>query len=84
MEIRRQRVKQLRANFEWEWHVDKLFGNINAKKQYLWRAIDQRGEVFCAIVRKRRNNRKAPKFFRNRAKILSKAEEIVTDRFASY
>ena len=33
------------------WHLDKVYLSINGKQQYLWRAVDQDGEVldcWCA------------------------------------
>ena len=44
-EIRRRRVQQLRAFSRWQWHVDEVFVKINGKQLYLWRAVDQDGEV---------------------------------------
>ncbi len=83
-EIRRKRVQQLRAYSKWKWHVDEVFVKINGKRHYLWRAVDHEGEVLEAVVTKRRNKRAALKFLRKLMKRHGRAEEIVTDRFASY
>ena len=83
-EIRRKRVQRLRAYSKWKWHVDELFVKINGKRHYLWRAVDHEGEVLEAVVTKRRNKRAALKFLRKLMKRHGQAEEIVTDRFASY
>ena len=83
-EIRRKRVQQLRAYSKWKWHVDEVFVKINGKRHYLSRAVDHEGEVLEAVVTKRRNKRAALKFLRKLMKRHGKAEEIVTDRFASY
>ena len=83
-EIRRKRVQQLRAYSKWKWHVDEVFVKINGKRHYLWRAVDHEGEVLEAVVTKRRNKRAALKFLRKLMKRHGEAEEIVTDRFASY
>ena len=83
-EIRRKRVQQLRAYSKWKWHVDELFVKINGKRHYLWRAVDHEREVLEAVVTKRRNKRAALKFLRKLMKRHGHAEEIVTDRFASY
>ncbi len=29
------------------WHLDELFVNIQGKRHYLWRAVDQQGDVVC-------------------------------------
>ncbi len=83
-EIRRKRVQQLRAFSKWKWHVDEVFVKVNGKRHYLWRAVDHEGEVLEAIVTKRRNKQAALKFLRKLMKRHGKAENVVTDRFASY
>ncbi len=83
-EIRRKRVQQLRAFSKWKWHVDEVFVKVNGKRHYLWRAVDHEGEVLEAVVTKRRNKRAALKILKKLMKRHGCAEEIVTDRFASY
>ena len=83
-EIRRKRVQQLRAFSKFKWHVDEVFVKVNGKRHYLWRAVDHEGEVLEAVVTKRRNKRAALKFLKKLMKRHGCAEEIVTDRFASY
>ncbi|CUH47720.1 Transposase IS66 family protein [Ruegeria atlantica] len=83
-EIRRKRVQQLRAFSKWKWHVDEVFVKVNGKRRYLWRAVDHEGEVLEAVVTKRRNKAAALKFLKKLMKRHGCAEEIVTDRFASY
>ena len=83
-EIRRKRVQQLRAYSKWRWHVDEVFVKINGRRHYLWRAVDHEGEVMGAVVTKRRNKRAALKFLKKLMKRHGRAEEIITDRFASY
>ena len=39
---------------KWRWHLDKVFVKINGEPFYLWRAIDQEGEVLQACVSERR------------------------------
>ena len=83
-EIRRKRVQQLRAFSKWKWHVDEVFVKVNGKRHYLWCAVDHEGEVLEAVVTKRRNKAAALKFLKKLMKRHGCAEEIVTDRFASY
>ncbi len=83
-EIRQKRVQQLRAFSKWKWHVDEVFVKVNGKRHYPWRAVDHEGEVLEAVVTKRRNKAAALKFLRKLMKRHGKAEEVVTDRFASY
>ena len=46
------------------WHVDEVFIKIRGKLSYLWRAVDQDGEVIDVLVQKRRNKGAAARFFR--------------------
>nr|WP_170480640.1 IS6 family transposase [Ruegeria arenilitoris] len=83
-EIRRKRVQQLRAFSRWKWHIDEVFLKVNGKRHYLWRAVDDEGEVLEVVVTKRRNKQAALKFLKKLMKRHGKAENVVTDRFASY
>ena len=40
------------------WHGDEIFLKINRRQVYLWRAVDQGGEVLDILVTNRRNRRK--------------------------
>ena len=44
-EIRRKRVDRMRECRHWRWHLDERFVKNNGEKHYLWRAVDQEGEV---------------------------------------
>jgi putative transposase len=67
------------------WHLDEVFLRINGKLQYLWRAVDQDGEVLDILVQSRRNKRAAKKFFRKLLKGLQYVPRaIVTDQLRSY
>ena len=55
------------------------------KLQYLWRAVDQDGEVLDILVQSRRNRRAAKKFFRKLLRRLQYVPRaIITDRLGSY
>jgi putative transposase len=68
-----------------KWHCDEVFLKINGKTYYLWRAVDQAGNVLDILVQSRRNKRAAIKFFR---KLLKGCEYgprvLITDKLASY
>jgi putative transposase len=67
------------------WHLDEVFLKINGELVYLWRAVDQEGEVLDVLVQKRRNSKAAKRFFRKLLKGLRCAPRtIVTDKLASY
>jgi putative transposase len=44
-------------------HIDEVFLRINARHHYLWRAVDQAGDVLDILVRSRRDEKAARKFF---------------------
>jgi len=68
-----------------QWHLDEVFISINGKHSYLWRAVDNEGEVLEILVQSRRNKRAALKLMR---KLLKKQgfipDVIVTDKLPSY
>src|ERR1035437_5184289 len=65
-------------------HLDEVFLIINGKLQYLWRAVDQDGEVLDILVQSRRNKPAAKKFFRKLLKGLQYVPRaLVTDKLAS-
>ena len=46
------------------WFLDEVFVTIQGQRQYLWRAIDQDGDVIDILLQRRRNGRAAKRFFR--------------------
>ena len=53
-EIRKKRKGRMRALLGCRWHLDEVFVKINGERHYLWRAVDQEGEVLEAFVSKKR------------------------------
>ena len=45
------------------WHVDELFITIRGQRYYLWRAVDQDGDVIDILVTRRRDRRAVKRFF---------------------
>ncbi len=67
------------------WFLDELFITINGESHYLWRAVDQDGDVLDILVQKHRDKRAAKRFFRKLLKGLRYApRRIVTDKLRSY
>jgi putative transposase len=68
-----------------KWHLGEVFIWINGRQHYLWRAVDQDGNVLDVLVQSRRNALATNKFFR---KLLTRLERvpqvIVTDKLRSY
>ena len=46
------------------WFLDEVFVTINGQRQYLWRAVDQDGDLIDLRVQPRRDGRAARRFFR--------------------
>ena len=67
------------------WHLDEMVIVIRGKKYWLWRAVDNEGEVLDFLMQPRRNAKAAIKLMR---KILKKQTctptRIVTDKLRSY
>ena len=68
-----------------KWHLDEVFIKIRGKTHYLWRAVDQHGNVLDILVTSRRDTRAATRFLR---KPLTGVEYVprvlVTDKLRSY
>lgn len=67
------------------WHLDEAVAMIAEKRHYLWRAVDQDGDVLDILVQKRRNTHTAKRFFRKLLKGLQYVpHKLVTDKLGSY
>jgi putative transposase len=65
--------------------TDEVFIKLDGKQHYLWRAVDQDGEVVDVFLQKKRDSRAAKRFFK---RILKKHKGdprmIATDELRSY
>ena len=79
------KVRSRRVQPSGTWHLDEVFVRIGGKRTYLWRAVDDEGEVLEVLAQPRRNKQAALKLMR---KLLKKQgyipDEIVTDKLGSY
>src|SRR6266704_4899928 len=68
-----------------QWHLDEVFIKINGRIHYLWRAVDQDGDVLDILVQRRRDKKAAKKFLRKLLKRLRYVPRvIITDKLRSY
>jgi putative transposase len=68
-----------------KWHLDEVIITINSRHHYLWRAVDQNGNVRDILVTSRWDTRAATRFFRKLLKGLEYVPRVlVTDKLASY
>ena len=82
-EIKKRRIEGLRTS-HWQWHLDEVFVKINGERHYLWRAVDQEGEVLESFVTKARDKKAALKFLKKAMRKHGRLEVIVTDWLRSY
>ena len=67
------------------WFLDEVFVTINGQRQYLWRAVDQDGDLIDLLLQPRRDGRAARRFFRQLLKRQrQKPSRLVTDKLGSY
>ena len=68
-----------------KWHLDEVFIRINGMMHYLWRAVDQHGNVLDILVQSRRDTAAAKKFFRRLLTGQGYVPRVlVTEKLASY
>jgi putative transposase len=75
-DVRRQRVSRMRGFRHWRWHLDEMV--------YLWRAVDQEGEVLESYVTKTRDKSAALTFMRKALKCHGASAQITIDGLRSY
>jgi len=68
-----------------QWFVDEVFVRIDGQLRYLYRAVDQDGQVLDILVQTRRNTKAAARFFRKLLKQQGQPpRRIITDKLRSY
>jgi transposase-like protein len=67
------------------WFVDETYVKVNGSWRYVYRAIDQYGQVIDVLVSARRDAEAARRFFRRALSVLKVTPtEVVTDAAAVY
>ena len=81
--VRRLRHRQARLGDI--WHLDELFVTIRGKRHYLWRTVDQDGDVIDILLQPRRDQHAAERFFRKLLKGQGRVPwQLITDKLRSY
>jgi putative transposase len=83
-DIRRQRVSRMRGFRQWRWHLDEMYVKLGGEMVYLWRAVDQEGEILESYVTKTRDKAAALTFMKKALKRHGSPEAITTDGLRSY
>jgi len=67
------------------WHLDEMLNTIAGKRHWLWRAVDDEGEVLDVLVQTRRDTRAAVRLMRKLIRKHGSAPEMITtDGLGSY
>ena len=80
-----RRLRRRRGRMGDTWYLDELFVTIQEQRQYLWRAVDEAGNVIDILVQSRRDRRAAARFFRTLLKGQGRVpRRLITDKLRSY
>jgi len=80
-----RRLRQRRPRPGDRWHLDEMVVRIAGKRMYLWRAVDQEGEILDLLVQRRRDKRAAVRLMRKLLRKQGFAPKLaVTDKLRSY
>jgi len=80
-----RRLKRKHGGYGDTFYIDEVFVKINGKQHYLWRAVDQDGEVVDVYIQVKRDGVAAKRFFRRLLRSHdSEPRKIVTDKLRSY
>jgi len=79
-------IKKRRGSLGDTWYMDEVnIVMVRGERRYLWRAVDQDGDVLDILVQPRKNKQAALRFFRKLMKGQGRsARLIVTDKLPSY
>ena len=80
-----RRLKRKHRGYGDTFVIDEVFVKINGKQHYLWRAVDQDGEVVDVYLQEKRDGAAAKRFFKRLLRNHgSEPRKIVTDKLPSY
>src|ERR671928_1753413 len=80
-----RRLRQRRPRPGDRWHLDEMVVRIAGRRMYLWRAVDQEGEILDLLVQSCRDKRAAERLMRKLMKKQGFAPQVaVTDKLPSY
>jgi putative transposase len=79
------RLRRKHRGYGDAFFIDEVFIRIDGRQHYLWRAVDQDGEVVDVFLQKRRDGASAKRFFKGLLKNhKDEPRKIVTDKLRSY
>ena len=78
-------LRRMRPRPSGTWHLDEMVISIQGRRYYLWRAVDDEGEVLDMLVQPRRDKAAALRLMRSLIKKQGFVPAvIVTDKLRSY
>jgi putative transposase len=80
-----RRLKRKHQGYGDTFYIDEVFEKINGKQHYLWRAVDQDGDVVNVYLQAKRDGATAKRFFKHLMQNHGdEPRKIVTDKLRSY
>ncbi|MFK8048996.1 MAG: IS6 family transposase [Halioglobus sp.] len=80
-----RRLKRKHQGYGDTFYIDEVFVKINGTQHYLWRAVDQDGEVVDVFLQARRDGAAAKRFIKRLIRNHGgEPRKIVTDKLRSY
>jgi putative transposase len=80
-----RRLKRKHRGYGDTFFIDEVFVKINGQQHYLWRAVDQDGEVIDVCLQAKRDGAAAKRFFKRLLRSHGgEPRKIVTDKLRSY
>ena len=80
-----RRLKRKHRGYGDTFYIDEVFVKINGRQHYLWRAVDQDGDVIDVYLQAKRDGAAAKRFFKRLLRSHSgEPRKIVTDKLRSY
>jgi putative transposase len=80
-----RRLKRKHQGYGDTFFIDEVFVKINGKQHYLWRAVDQDGEVVDVYLQAKRDGAAAKRIFKRLLRSHGgEPRKIVTDKLRSY
>jgi putative transposase len=78
-------LKRRHQGFGDTFYIDEVFVKIDGMQHYMWRAVDQDGEIVDIFLQRRRDGEAAKRFFKRLLKThRNEPRKIVTDKLRSY
>ena len=77
-------IKRDRPSAADKWHLDEVVIPFNGRKYWLWRAVDENGDVLDILVQPQRNAKAARRFLAGLIDRFGEPRVVITDKLRSY